>query len=203
MMRMMSPVTPNPYEKQRVVKEAVEETPKSKFGEDFNVELSKEAKQASENNQVELSDEEQAEVEKLKERDTEVRQHEMAHVAAAGSYAKGGPQYDFKSGPDGRQYAVAGQVQIDTGKESTPEKTLSKAQVIIKASMAPQEPSSQDRKVASEAQKMAVEAREEITQEAKEPEEEFEEASGVVQNQQVANYGQAPQVNGQSLNLVA
>ena len=58
----------------------------------------------------ELTDEEKAEVDELKDRDREVRQHEQAHMAAAGPYAKGGPSYEYTRGPDGKRHAVGGEV---------------------------------------------------------------------------------------------
>jgi hypothetical protein len=54
------------------------------------------------------------ELAKLKARDREVRAHEAAHSAAAGSLAKGDPSLTFQRGSDGRLYAVGGEVNIDT-----------------------------------------------------------------------------------------
>ena len=105
------------------------------------------------------------ELQQLKERDREVRRHEQAHVAAAGTHAIGGPHYELKRGPDGKQYAVGGHVNIDTSRvPGDPEATLRKAQTIRRAALAPAEPSSQDRRVASKASTMALEARQEIAQ---------------------------------------
>jgi hypothetical protein len=47
--------------------------------------------------------------------DRHVRAHEQAHLAAAGAYATGGPSYSYAIGPDGQRYAVAGEVNLDTG----------------------------------------------------------------------------------------
>ena len=101
---------------------------------------------------------------KLEERDREVRQHEEAHKAAAGPYARGGPNYIFQAGDDGKQYAIGGSVQIDSGKESTPEKTITKMQTVIAAAKAPAEPSAQDIKVAAEAAMTMQEARMELAE---------------------------------------
>ncbi len=103
----------------------------------------------------------QEQVRTLAARDREVRAHEQAHAAAGGPYA-GAPRYQYERGPDGVNYAVSGEVPIDTSKASTPEQTLAKAMVIKRAAMAPQEPSSQDRKVAQEAIAMAADARREL-----------------------------------------
>jgi hypothetical protein len=114
----------------------------------------------------ELSQEEQDKVEELEQRDQEVRQHEQAHLAAAGGYARGGIQYEYERGPDNRQYATGGHVNLDTSKGKTPEETVQKARVIQKAAMAPAEPSAQDRKVAQSAAKMEQDALQEIQKQA-------------------------------------
>lgn len=103
-------------------------------------------------------------ISQLKARDTEVRAHEMAHLSAAGSYARGGMSFSYQTGPDGKQYAVGGEVGIDTSPVSgDPQATLQKAQVIQRAALAPAQPSGQDIKVAAAAQKMMIDARAEIS----------------------------------------
>ncbi|MEM1185510.1 MAG: putative metalloprotease CJM1_0395 family protein [Planctomycetota bacterium] len=111
-----------------------------------------------------LSDDEQAEVTKLQARDTEVRTHEQAHVSAAGALFRGGPFYEYKTGPDGKEYAVAGRVNIDTSEGNTPEETIAKAQQIRRAALAPAEPSSTDQRVAAEASSMESKARQELAE---------------------------------------
>ena len=111
-----------------------------------------------------LTEEEQKQIDELKARDREVKTHEQAHIAAGGSYVKGGATYDYQTGPDGKQYAVGGSVNIDTSPvDGDPEATIAKAQVVIKAALAPAEPSGQDQKVASAARQMMSEARKELT----------------------------------------
>lgn len=113
-----------------------------------------------------LTDDERKELEQLKARDREVRAHEQAHLAAAGSYARGGPTYTYQRGPDQQLYAVGGEVQIDTSEvPGDPQATIAKAQVIRRAALAPAEPSSQDRAVAAEAAQMAAAARMELAAE--------------------------------------
>jgi len=112
-----------------------------------------------------LSDDDQREVQELKNRDREVRAHEQAHMAAAGAHSRGGPSYEFQRGPDNRQYAVGGEVQIDTSAVSgDPEATIGSAQTVRRAANAPAEPSSQDRSVASAAAQMEAKVRRELTQ---------------------------------------
>lgn len=117
----------------------------------------------------ELTDEQKGEVEELKKRDREVRQHEQAHVAAGGQYVRGGPQYEYTTGPDQHQYATGGEVSIDTSEvPDDPEATVRKAQVVYRAALAPAEPSPQDQRVASEAKQMESEARQEVATERRE-----------------------------------
>lgn len=108
---------------------------------------------------------EKLEIEQLRARDREVRTHEAAHKATAGSFAQGGPIYEYQTGPDGKRYAVGGEVNIDTSKiPNNPEATLLKAQTIRRAANAPAQPSSQDRQVAAQASQLEAEARQEIAQ---------------------------------------
>ncbi len=100
---------------------------------------------------TELSSEEKAVVTELKARDREVRNHERAHKAAGGRYA-GGISFTYQSGPDGRQYAVGGEVPIDMSPEQSPEATIQKMNIVISAALAPAEPSGQDQAVARAAQ---------------------------------------------------
>jgi len=112
-----------------------------------------------------LNEEDLKKVEELKLRDREVRTHESAHLAAAGQYATSGAKYQYQRGPDGKNYAVSGEVSIDTSKiPNNPEATIKKAQQIQAAARAPAEPSSQDRQVAAEASQMEVEARAELAE---------------------------------------
>lgn len=113
---------------------------------------------------TELTEDQQRQLDELKRRDQEVRRHEQAHLAAAGRYANGGPQYEFTTGPDGRQYATGGHVNIDTGPAETPEATLAKARIIRRAALAPADPSAQDRAVANAANQLERDARQQIQQ---------------------------------------
>jgi len=108
-------------------------------------------------------------ISQLKARDTEVRAHEMAHLSAAGSYARGGMSFTYQTGPDGKKYAIGGEVGIDTSPVSgDPEATLQKAMVIQRAALAPAEPSAQDQKVAQAANQMMAQARADIASQAME-----------------------------------
>jgi hypothetical protein len=104
-------------------------------------------------------------IEQLKARDTEVRQHEQAHLAAAGGMALSGATYTYQRGPNGVSYAIGGEVQIDTSPGGTPEETIARAGTIKAAALAPANPSGPDRAVAAAAQQMEAQARVEQAQE--------------------------------------
>jgi hypothetical protein len=103
-------------------------------------------------------------VRELQQADQAVKAHEMAHLSAAGGYARGGATYSYQRGPDGQNYAVGGEVQIDTGKERTPEATILKMQIIRQAALAPSDPSPQDQRVAAHATLQIAEASKELFQ---------------------------------------
>ncbi len=110
-----------------------------------------------------LSEQELAQVRELAARDREVRAHEQAHASVGGQYASA-PSYTFQRGPDGRQYAVGGQVSIDVSPiPGDPEATLAKARIVRRAALAPAQPSAQDRAVAAEATAIEQQARIEIS----------------------------------------
>jgi hypothetical protein len=113
-------------------------------------------------NREPLSDAELAVIEKLAKQDRMVRQHEQAHLSAAGGLATSGAIYSMETGPDGKQYAVGGEVKIDVGPGRTPEETLSKARIIQAAALAPADPSSADRAIAAKAASMTQAAQIEI-----------------------------------------
>ena len=124
----------------------------------------------------ELSPEEEREVSRLEKRDAEVRRHEMAHAAAGGQHA-GAASYGYETGPDGRRYAVDGEVSIDTSAVAgDPKATIAKMEQIARAAMAPASPSGQDHRVAASARAKAAKARAELSK--GEPDEERAEASG-------------------------
>lgn len=106
----------------------------------------------------------QALIAQLRARDREVRVHEAAHAAVGGQYA-GAATFEYRRGPDGRNYVVGGEVSISTGAESgDPQATIQKARTIRAAALAPAEPSAQDRRVAAEAAQMELNARTELRQ---------------------------------------
>ena len=115
-----------------------------------------------------LSNEDKRLIRELQKRDQEVRAHERAHKTAAGSLARGSATYTYQIGPDGRRYAIGGEVHIDVSPGSTPEESLEKARRIRSAASAPSEPSAQDHSVASDAARLEAEARKELQENRRE-----------------------------------
>ncbi len=106
-----------------------------------------------------LSMEELRVLEELKQRDLEVRTHEQAHIAAGGQYVTSGASYTYQYGPDGKSYAVGGEVSIDVSPvPGDPEQTEQKARAVRRAAMAPANPSAQDIQVAARATQLEAEA---------------------------------------------
>jgi hypothetical protein len=147
-----------------------------------------------------LSDEEQAQVAKLKQIDAKVRAHERAHAAVGGAHA-GAPSYTYTRGPDGQMYATGGEVAIDISAENDPEATLQKATQIAAAALAPADPSGQDRAVAAAAAQLRLEAlaqiREEKRAEQAEQEAESAQAKAEKAERQQQSGADAPGTGGQ------
>ena len=111
-----------------------------------------------------LSDDEVQEVERLEERDQEVRTHEQAHQTVGGQHA-GTPSYDYETGPDGKQYATSGEVPIDVGAvPNNPEATIAKMEQVKRAALAPAEPSAADRAIAAKADQVKLKAQRELAE---------------------------------------
>ena len=97
----------------------------------------------------ELTPEQQQQVAELQQIDRMVRAHEQAHLSAGYGVVTSGANFSYTYGPDGRQYAVGGEVGIDTSAEEKPEANIDKGIRIQAAALAPKDPSPQDYRVAS------------------------------------------------------
>ena len=107
-------------------------------------------------------DQDLALIRELAARDREVRAHEQAHNSVGGEYA-GAAEYTYEVGPDGKRYAVGGEVSIDVSKvPGDPEATIEKADQVRRAALAPAEPSAQDLRVAALASQIELEAQSEL-----------------------------------------
>lgn len=100
-----------------------------------------------------LTPEQQRDLVSLRQRDSHVRQHEAAHQAAGGSLT-GGASFSFQVGPDGRSYAVGGEVPVRLAPGRTPDETIQNARQARRAALAPSDPSPADLSVAASAMQM-------------------------------------------------
>ncbi len=99
----------------------------------------------------------------LESRDKAVRNHESAHAGVGGSFT-GAPSYSYEIGPNGKKYAVAGEVSVDlTPIAGDPTKTIVKMNKVQAAALAPTNPSAQDIRVAASAASIILEAQAELT----------------------------------------
>lgn len=110
-----------------------------------------------------LSPAEQRRVDQLERIDTEVRAHEQAHITVGRDLITSAPSYDYVYGPDGKRYAVAGEVGIDTSPEQKPQANIDKGQHIQATALAPQDPSPQDYRVAATGKALEQRGREELS----------------------------------------
>jgi len=112
----------------------------------------------------ELSEDEERLVRDLATRDSEVRAHESAHQAAGGDMV-GAASYTYQQGPDGKMYAIGGEVSVSMKAGSTPEETIANAKQLAAAAMAAGDPSPQDHAVAASARVMAMKAEQQLAKE--------------------------------------
>lgn len=97
----------------------------------------------------ELSPEQRRQIAELARIDREVRAHEAAHLRVGAGVVTSGANFSYVYGPDGKSYAVAGEVGIDTSPEEEPEANIDKGQRIQVVALAPAEPSPQDYQIAA------------------------------------------------------
>ena len=114
----------------------------------------------------ELSQDEKRLVLDLQSRDAEVRAHESAHKS--GGASTGAASYTYQQGPDGKMYAIGGEVSVSFKTGSTPQETIANAQAVIASALAPADPSGQDMAVASSAMVMLMKAQQQLARETQE-----------------------------------
>jgi len=151
------PLSKSQYESRKADKEKAKETQKEQ-----------ESKKG--NSPDKLSEDEKRLVKDLSSRDSEVKAHEAAHQAAGGGMT-GAASYTYQQGPDGKMYAIGGEVSISSVSGSTPEETIKNARQIAAAAMAAGSPSPQDFSVASSARVMEMKA---MQQKAKDTQEQID-----------------------------
>ena len=128
------------------------------------LEESKEAEKKASTNTDDLSPDEQRLVKDLAARDSEVKAHESAHQASGGGMT-GAASYTYQQGPDGKMYAIGGEVSISTPAASTPEEAIANARQVMASAMAAGNPSPQDFAVASSARIMEMKAMQQLAKE--------------------------------------
>lgn len=119
------------------------------------------------NSSDKLSQDEQRLVKDLASRDSEVRAHEAAHQASGGGMT-GAATFTYQQGPDGKMYAIGGEVSISMKSGSSPQETIANARQIATAAMAAGDPSPQDFAVASSARVMEMKAKQQLAKQEQE-----------------------------------
>lgn len=139
-----------------------------KTSDEKKVDKEQEQKRSKETGSTDkLSEDEKRLVQDLRSRDAEVKTHEAAHQAAGGGMT-GAASYTYQQGPDGKMYAIGGEVSISIPSGSTPQESMRNAQQAIAAAMAPADPSGQDFAVASSAMVMLIKAQQQLLKETQE-----------------------------------
>jgi hypothetical protein len=136
------------------------------LAQETNTEPNVEAEQPSDGSPTANSPEafaEQKIINELQLRDQEVRSHELAHASVGGA-STGAPSYTFEVGPDGKKYAIGGEVSVDLSRiDGKPRATIAKMQKVHAAALAPANPSIQDTRVAASASKIILQAQSELS----------------------------------------
>ncbi len=143
----------------------LEKNPQLKKLKEAQEKKADEAKQKS--SPEELSPDEERLVKDLQARDSEVKAHEAAHQAAGGGMT-GAASYTYQQGPDGKMYAIGGEVSITMSSGSSPQETIANAKQVAAAAMAAGDPSPQDHAVASSARVMQIKAQQQLVKEEQE-----------------------------------
>ena len=112
----------------------------------------------------ELTPEQSRQVSELRQIDRQVREHEAAHLRSGSGVVTSGASYSYAYGPDGKQYAVGGEVGIDTSPGQKPEANIDKGQRIQIAALAPRDPSPQDYRVASVGGQLEMQGRSDLSE---------------------------------------
>ena len=140
---------------------------KDETRESQNVEEKKPQELSKDSSPKELCEDEERLLKDLQARDSEVKAHEAAHQAVGGGMT-GAASYTYQQGPDGKMYAIGGEVSISMKAGSSPEETIANARQLAAAAMATGNPSPQDHAVASSARVMEMKARQQLAKQEQE-----------------------------------
>ncbi len=122
----------------------------------------------------ELTAAQQRQVARLQQIERDVIAHEQAHIAAGHGLITSGPNYTYTYGPDGKRYAIGGEVGIDTAAERKAEANIDKGIRIQAAALAPKDPSAQDYQVAAVGEQLETQGRTDLIQEQRQQQAEAE-----------------------------
>lgn len=111
---------------------------------------------------TELSAADKRRVAELQQTDRNIREHEAAHLRAGAGVVTSGASFTYTKGPDDKQYAVSGEVSIDTSSEREPQSNIDKGERIQIAALAPRDPSPQDHRVAAVGSQMEAQGRSDL-----------------------------------------
>lgn len=112
-----------------------------------------------------LSAEQQHAIQQLQQVDRTVRAHEQAHLSAGRGVVTSGARFEYTYVPDGKQYAVGGEVSIDTSSERKPQANIDKGRLVQAAALAPKNPSPQDYRVAAKGGQLVSQGQDDLVRE--------------------------------------
>lgn len=172
------------------LRETLDKTAQPPDGSQADVRRTDDGKKATEQA---LTPAEQRRLAELKRIDAEVRAHEQAHINVGRGLITSGPSYEYTYGPDGKQYAVAGEVGIDTSPEAAPQANINKGQRIQDTALAPVDPSPQDHGVAATGRRLEAQGRSDLQAERQAT----GAAGGTMPDKRLLAYASAPQPDAQ------
>ena len=141
---------------------------------------------------------EKQEIIQLKQRDREVRSHELAHAAVGGSVT-GAPSYSFTIGPDGKKYATGGEVSVDLSTvPGDPQASIIKLKKVYAAALAPANPSAQDARVAAQASSLILQAQSELLLASRNESESADKNNGITTSKNTLNGSNGLEENEQT-----
>jgi hypothetical protein len=145
-----------------------------------------------------LTIEQQRQVAALQQIDRSVRAHEQAHISAGRGVVTSAANFSYTYGPDGKQYAVGGEVGIDTSAEKKPEANIDKGIRIQAAALAPRDPSSQDYRVASVGSRLEAQGRSDLARQQSEAQ-----ATAATNSRQRVERAYSPEADSTSFSIYA
>ncbi|MGB5866535.1 MAG: putative metalloprotease CJM1_0395 family protein [Arcobacteraceae bacterium] len=87
-------------------------------------------------------------LEKFKNKDAQIRTHEQVHASIG--HTTSPISYSYQQGPDGKMYAVGGNVRMDTSIPDDPKAAAFKLDVLQKAASGPADTSGADNMIATQ-----------------------------------------------------